>query len=198
MNWRKRPDNSSRGYQPRAAGTGGSVGRGAGKPGTIAQFHHFSRAYSLGRPPHLLILASASIQAPDPMLTKRIIPCLDVNDGRVVKGTKFLQFRDAGDPVECAVAYNDQGADELVFLDITASTKSARRWWTWSRGPPNAASCPSPSAVASAPSKTCARCSGRRGQSQREHRRRFNPGWWTKPRGLWLPVPRRRDRCQAQ
>jgi cyclase len=55
-------------------------------------------------------------------LTKRIIPCLDVTDGRVVKGTKFLELRDAGDPVECAVAYNDQGADELVFLDITASS----------------------------------------------------------------------------
>jgi imidazole glycerol-phosphate synthase subunit HisF len=56
------------------------------------------------------------------MLTKRIIPCLDVTAGRVVKGTKFLELRDAGDPVECAVAYNDQGADELVFLDITATS----------------------------------------------------------------------------
>ena len=56
------------------------------------------------------------------MLTKRIIPCLDVTDGRVVKGTKFLNLRDAGDPVECAMVYNDQGADELVFLDITASS----------------------------------------------------------------------------
>lgn len=56
------------------------------------------------------------------MLTKRIIPCLDVTDGRVVKGTRFLELRDAGDPVESAVAYNDQGADELVFLDITASS----------------------------------------------------------------------------
>ena len=56
------------------------------------------------------------------MLTKRIIPCLDVTDGRVVKGTKFLDLRDAGDPVECAVEYNRQGADELVFLDITASS----------------------------------------------------------------------------
>jgi len=56
------------------------------------------------------------------MLTKRVIPCLDVTDGRVVKGTKFLNLRDAGDPVECAVAYNEQGADELVFLDITASS----------------------------------------------------------------------------
>ena len=56
------------------------------------------------------------------MLTKRIIPCLDVTDGRVVKGTKFLELRDAGDPVECARAYDVQGADELVFLDITASS----------------------------------------------------------------------------
>lgn len=56
------------------------------------------------------------------MLNKRIIPCLDVHNGRVVKGTQFLQLRDAGDPVECAVAYNEQGADELVFLDITASS----------------------------------------------------------------------------
>ncbi|MBJ7258486.1 MAG: imidazole glycerol phosphate synthase subunit HisF [Chthoniobacterales bacterium] len=56
------------------------------------------------------------------MLAKRIIPCLDVTDGRVVKGTKFLELRDAGDPVECAKAYDAQGADELVFLDITASS----------------------------------------------------------------------------
>ena len=56
------------------------------------------------------------------MLTKRVIPCLDVTGGRVVKGTKFLDLRDAGDPVECAVEYNRQGADELVFLDITASS----------------------------------------------------------------------------
>lgn len=56
------------------------------------------------------------------MLAKRIIPCLDVTDGRVVKGTNFVNLRDAGDPVECAVEYNRQGADELVFLDITASS----------------------------------------------------------------------------
>lgn len=56
------------------------------------------------------------------MLTKRIVPCLDVTGGRVVKGTKFLELRDAGDPVECAKAYDAQGADELVFLDITASS----------------------------------------------------------------------------
>ena len=56
------------------------------------------------------------------MLAKRIIPCLDVTAGRVVKGTKFLELRDAGDPVECAKLYDAQGADELVFLDITASS----------------------------------------------------------------------------
>lgn len=56
------------------------------------------------------------------MLAKRIIPCLDVTDGRVVKGTNFINLRDAGDPVECAIAYNEQQADELVFLDITASS----------------------------------------------------------------------------
>ena len=56
------------------------------------------------------------------MLAKRIIPCLDVTDGRVVKGTNFVDLRDAGDPVECAIAYNEQQADELVFLDITASS----------------------------------------------------------------------------
>ena len=56
------------------------------------------------------------------MLAKRIIPCLDVTDGRVVKGTNFINLRDAGDPVECARAYDAQQADELVFLDITASS----------------------------------------------------------------------------
>jgi len=55
------------------------------------------------------------------MLAKRIIPCLDVKDGRVVKGVNFENLRDAGDPVEIARSYNEQGADEIVFLDITAS-----------------------------------------------------------------------------
>jgi imidazole glycerol-phosphate synthase subunit HisF len=56
------------------------------------------------------------------MLAKRIIPCLDVTNGRVVKGTNFVDLVDAGDPVESAIAYNEQEADELVFLDITASS----------------------------------------------------------------------------
>ncbi|HAO92806.1 MAG: imidazole glycerol phosphate synthase subunit HisF [Deltaproteobacteria bacterium GWB2_55_19] len=60
------------------------------------------------------------------MLTKRIIPCLDVKDGRVVKGVSFVELRDAGDPVESASAYEEQGADELVFLDITASHEARK------------------------------------------------------------------------
>jgi cyclase len=65
-------------------------------------------------------LASASTTT----LTRRVIPCLDVTDGRVVKGVSFVNLRDAGDPVELARFYNDEGADELVFLDITASSDS--------------------------------------------------------------------------
>ncbi|MBI4549339.1 MAG: imidazole glycerol phosphate synthase subunit HisF [Candidatus Omnitrophica bacterium] len=60
------------------------------------------------------------------MLAKRIIPCLDVKDGRVVKGVRFLELRDAGDPVECAKAYDRDQADELVFLDITASHENRK------------------------------------------------------------------------
>ena len=60
------------------------------------------------------------------MLTKRIIPCLDVNNGRVVKGVNFVNLRDAGDPVEIGAAYDRAGADELVFLDITASSDARR------------------------------------------------------------------------
>ena len=60
------------------------------------------------------------------MLTKRIIPCLDIKDGRTVKGTNFLELRDAGDPVELAMRYCEEGADELVFLDITATTEKRK------------------------------------------------------------------------
>jgi len=60
------------------------------------------------------------------MLTKRIIPCLDVKDNRVVKGVNFLNLRDAGDPVELGARYSDEGADELVFLDITATIRSRK------------------------------------------------------------------------
>src|SRR5262252_8670839 len=60
------------------------------------------------------------------MLTKRIIPCLDVKDGRVVKGVSFVNLRDAGDPVEVAAVYDCEGADELCFLDITASHENRK------------------------------------------------------------------------
>ena len=60
------------------------------------------------------------------MLTKRIIPCLDIKDGRTVKGTSFVNLRDAGDPVELAARYADEGADELVFLDITATVEKRK------------------------------------------------------------------------
>ena len=66
------------------------------------------------------------------MFTKRIIPCLDVHNGRVVKGVNFVNLKDAGDPVEIAAAYDKAGADELVFLDITASSdaqKYCSRYW---------------------------------------------------------------------
>lgn len=66
------------------------------------------------------------------MFTKRIIPCLDVKDGRVVKGVHFVNLRDAGDPVEAARAYDLAGADELTFLDITASSDHRHTvsiWW---------------------------------------------------------------------
>ncbi|MBO4981918.1 MAG: imidazole glycerol phosphate synthase subunit HisF [Lachnospiraceae bacterium] len=67
------------------------------------------------------------------MHTKRIIPCLDVKDGRVVKGVNFVNFRDAGDPAEVAAAYDRAGADEVVFLDITASADSRATQLEWVR-----------------------------------------------------------------
>jgi len=60
------------------------------------------------------------------MFTKRIIPCLDVNNGRVVKGVNFVNLKDAGDPIEIAAAYDKAGADEVVFLDITASSDNRK------------------------------------------------------------------------
>src|SRR5207247_9238027 len=73
---------------------------------------------------HFSLLPDFGLRYASAMLAKRIIPCLDVDRGRVVKGTRFLNLRDAGDPVECATEYSCQGADELVFLDITASAEN--------------------------------------------------------------------------
>src|SRR6266436_6911871 len=76
-----------------------------------------------GRRSRLLRAARATLHVfhKSSMLAKRVIPCLDVDRGRVVKGTNFLNLRDAGDPVEVAARYESEGADELVFLDISAS-----------------------------------------------------------------------------
>jgi cyclase len=60
------------------------------------------------------------------VLTKRIIPCLDIKDGRTVKGVNFVSLRDAGDPVELGARYAEEGADELCFLDITATVEKAK------------------------------------------------------------------------
>ncbi|MGC9373147.1 MAG: HisA/HisF-related TIM barrel protein, partial [Thermovirgaceae bacterium] len=68
------------------------------------------------------------------MLTKRIIPCLDVQNGRVVKGIRFRNLSDAGDPAELAAAYMDEGADEVVFLDISASSQRRRTMQEWVKG----------------------------------------------------------------
>ena len=65
------------------------------------------------------------------MLAKRIIPCLDIKDGRTVKGVNFVALRDAGDPVELAELYSKEGADELVFLDISATEQKRKTWPSW-------------------------------------------------------------------
>ena len=67
------------------------------------------------------------------MHTKRVIPCLDIKDGRVVKGVKFKNLKDAGDPADVAAAYDKAGADEVVFLDITASSDSRATQLEWVR-----------------------------------------------------------------
>jgi cyclase len=68
------------------------------------------------------------------MLSKRILPCLDVKAGRVVKGVNFVNLKDAGDPVEMAQVYNDAGADELVFLDITATHEDRSSFYPFDGG----------------------------------------------------------------
>lgn len=78
---------------------------------------------ALGGPTHFRRLKRFLKKGDFIMLAKRIIPCLDVKDGRVVKGVNFVNLRDAGDPVELAALYDREGADELVFLDISASVE---------------------------------------------------------------------------
>ena len=129
------------------------------------------------------------------MLAKRIIPCLDVTGGRVVKGVNFVELRDAGDPVEIAARYNAQGADELTFLDITATSDAATSSCTSSKPWPARCSFRSPWAAACARWKMCAACSTRARTNQlqfgrhcqpRRHQRRHRPN--TAPSASWWPL----------
>ena len=90
----------------------------------------------------------------------RVIPCLDVDAGRVVKGVNFRDLRDAGDPVELAAAYDAEGADELVFLDITASSGGRETMSMWSGAPPTRCSSRSPWAAGYAAPGTWTGCCG--------------------------------------
>ena len=94
------------------------------------------------------------------MLAKRIIPCLDVRDGKVVKGVNFVGIKEVGDPVDYAVMYNEQGADEIVFLDITASHEGRGTMVDVVRRTASQVFVPLTVAAASAASKTSARSFG--------------------------------------
>ena len=91
-------------------------------------------------------------------LAKRVIPCLDVTAGRVVKGVNFVGLRDAGDPVEIAARYDGEGADEVCFLDITASSDERDMLLHVIEAVAERSSSRSPSAAACARSRTCAGC----------------------------------------
>lgn len=91
------------------------------------------------------------------MLTKRVIPCLDVKDGRVVKGVNFVSLRDAGDPVELARAYDREGADEVVFLDITATSDNRATTIEMAAHAAEELAIPTPWAVAFATLRACER-----------------------------------------
>ncbi len=93
------------------------------------------------------------------MALKRVIPCLDVDAGRVVKGTNFVDIRDAGDPVELAERYDTEGADELIFLDITASHQKRDTITELARRTADNVFIPFTIGAASAPSRMHKRCS---------------------------------------
>ena len=97
-----------------------------GEPRNFSQIEAIIRTVSLNIPPVMFVLRFTFYVSRVVMLTKRIIPCLDVKDGRVVKGVSFVNLRDAGDPVEVATVYDREGADELCFLDITASHENRK------------------------------------------------------------------------
>ena len=116
------------------------------------------------------------------MLAKRIIPCLDVTDGRVVKGVNFVDLIDAGDPVEAAMAYNAQEADELVFLDITASSDNRKTMVDVVRR--TAEHCFIPLTVGGGirtRGKHARNAAGRRRQGRHQHLRRATTRTWSMP-----------------
>ena len=119
-------------------------------------------------------------------LAKRIIPCLDVDRGRVVKGVNFVGIRDAGDPVEIARRYNEEGADEITFLDITASHEERDTTVHTVEQIACEVSSPSPSAAESGPFRIFAPCSMRVLTRSALTRRRFmNLNWYAMlPRAL--------------
>ena len=130
----------------------------------------------------------------------RLIPCLDVAGGRVVKGIRFQGLRDVGDPVELGAAYSDRGADELVFLDVKATLEEPTRSSSSSRGSPSSSRSRSPSAAASAPSRTRTRCSARaRTRSRSTRRRSTRPALMTELAATArLAGRRRRDRRRGR
>ena len=139
-------------------------------------------------------LALTRLGAAPMSVAVRVIPCLDVDAGRVVKGVNFRDLRDAGDPVELAAVYDAEGADELTFLDITASQRRpGRPCTTWCAAPPSRSSSRSPSAAASAASADVDRLL-RAGADKvaREHRRDRPAGAAGRDR---RPVRRRRCWC---
>ena len=130
------------------------------------------------------------------MLAKRIIPCLDVKDGRVVKGINFVDLVDAGDPVSQAQAYDREGADELVFLDITATHERREIVTDMVRAVADTVFIPFTVGGGPAHGRRHARDSaGRGGQSQPQLRRRAQPrNHQRRGQTLWQPVHRRRHR----
>jgi imidazole glycerol-phosphate synthase subunit HisF len=132
------------------------------------------------------------------MKVARVIPCLDVDAGRVVKGTNFVDLVDAGDPVELAARYDLEGADELVFLDITASSDARETTIEMVRGSPITCTSRSPSGRHPDPRGRAADAAGGSRQGQRQHRRGRAPGADLRDRRRVRRAVRRvRHRCQT-
>ncbi len=133
------------------------------------------------------------------MYAQRIIPCLDIKDRRVVKGINFIDLKDAGDPVECAVAYEAAGADEIVFLDITATSDAEIQSQNWSGLWHPEYSYRSQLEAGYARQMTSELFSerGRQGLPQFCRRKETGPHYRGRE-GLRQPVHRRSDRCKKK